>query len=76
MCVNNSTAKFKILIILYLLLQTLSKVFGVYEVFPYSNATYRVEEVLCKNKELVNICEDLLFLFVGFDGPEVNKVSL
>lgn len=50
--------------------------FGVYELFPYSNATYRVEEVLCKNKELVNICEDLLFLFVGFDGPEVNKVSL
>lgn len=50
--------------------------FGVYEVFPYSNATYRVEEVLCKNKELVNICEDLLFLFVGFDGHEVNKVSL
>jgi hypothetical protein len=58
-------------------LQLLLNLMGIHEVLPSSQLLRLVGQVLCNDQAItVDICADILFMIVGFDYEQLNKVSV
>jgi hypothetical protein len=58
-----------------LLVQSIFKMFGVYEFLPNNRLMRLLAETLCSHKISRYLCENIVFLISGFDYKQLNVVS-
>jgi lysosomal acid lipase/cholesteryl ester hydrolase len=58
-------------------LQWLLNLMGIHELLPSSELLSLVVQVMCNDQAItVDICADVLFITIGFDYEQLNKVSV
>jgi hypothetical protein len=58
-------------------LQLLLNLMGIHEVLPSSELLSLFGQVMCNDQAItVDICANFLFIIVGFDSEQLNKVNV